>query len=400
MRKISVLLMPLVMLASCIGKDTDPYDATICTLTLAAQYPEGYSSAAGALMRVEDINLGSIYQLPTDASGKVSFELPVGLYRAMLSEVRDEDIFNGSVDNIELSGVSKVDISLEHSKTGRIVVKEIYCGGCMKTPEQGNYQFDKYIIIHNNFHEVQYIDSLCFGTLYPWNATGSNPFLQGNKLPDYLPLGETVWQIGGNGKSFPLEPGADAVICLNGAIDHSKKYPLSVNLDKQEYFVCYSPTYFTNTTYHPAPGVNIRTDHYLEAVIKTGKSNAYPFSMSSPTVVLFHQPGGMTMKEYLATEGALVQIPGSSTLGKVAVVQPEWTYDAVEVFDGSSSSNKKRLLSSLDAGYATLSATKQGKSLIRHKDEALSTILGYEVLQDTNNSLNDFYESPKASLHE
>lgn len=400
MRKIFVFIMPLLIMASCMDKDNNPYAPTLCTLTLSAQYPEGSAPKEGVAVRVEDINLGSIYSLTTDASGKTDFKLPAGLYRAVLSEVRDEDIFNGSVDNIELSKSVSVAVPLEHSRTGRLVVKEIYCGGCMKTPEQGNYQFDKYIIIHNNFHEVQYLDSLCFGTLYPWGATGSNPFLSGGKLPDYLPLGETVWQFGGSGKTFPLQPGEDAVICINGAINHAAKYPLSVNLDKEKYFVCYSPTYFYNTSYHPAPGPNIRTDHYLEAIIKTGKSNAYPLSMSSPTIVVFHQPEGMTMKEYLATEGALVQIPGSSTLGKVSVVKPEWVADAVEVFDGSSSKNQKRMLSGLDAGYATLSATKHGKSLMRHVDEELSQILGYEVLEDTNNSLNDFYESEKASLHE
>ena len=37
---------------------------------------------------------------------------------------------------------------------------------------------------------------------------------------------------------------------------------------------------------------------------------------------------------------------------------------------------------------------------MRYVDEAASAASGYEVLKDSNNSLNDFYESEKQSLHE
>ncbi len=41
-----------------------------------------------------------------------------------------------------------------------------------------------------------------------------------------------------------------------------------------------------------------------------------------------------------------------------------------------------------------------GRSLMRRVDEQASASAGYEVLSDTNNSLNDFYETDKQSLHE
>ena len=78
----------------------------------------------------------------------------------------------------------------------------------------------------------------------------------------------------------------------------------------------------------------------------------------------------------------------------------EWVIDAVEVFNGTSSSNTKRLVASLDAGYVTLSDTYLGHTLMRKTDEELSAASGYEVLTDTNNSLNDFYERQTQSLHE
>ena len=53
-----------------------------------------------------------------------------------------------------------------------------------------------------------------------------------------------------------------------------------------------------------------------------------------------------------------------------------------------------------DAGYVTLSGTYLGHTLMRRVDEALSASSGYEVLCDTNNSSEDFYESEIQSLHE
>ena len=404
MRKLLIFLLPLWFLASCAGSVTDPYAATLCRLDVTLDYPDGTESCEGVAVQAEDINLGSRYSALTDAAGKAVFDLPAGLYRFSVSEIRDEDIFNGSKDNFPLRGHAQLSVTLGHSRTGKLVFKEIYSGGCMKAPQEGTYQSDKYVIIHNNYHEVQYLDGLCVGTIFPYNATASNPFMTFNpetyslELPDFLPIAECVWQFGGDGTSFPLEPGGDAVVCLNGAIDHAAMYPLSVNLDKEEYFVCYNPTFYYNTIYHPAPGPHIQAERIMNLLIKLGQANAYTFSVNSPVAVLFHAPEGMTMSGYLQTSGAVIQIPGSTN--KVAVVRPEWVVDAVEVFNGASSSNAKRLQPSLDAGYVSLSGTYLGHSLMRRTDEELSAVVGYEVLADTNNSSADFYESEKQSLHE
>ena len=405
MRRLLTLLLPVWLLASCAGSVADPYAATLCRLEVTLDYPAGSESREGVAVQAEDINLGSRYSAPTDAAGKAVVDLPAGLYRFSVSEIRDEDIFNGTRDNFPLRGSSQLFVALGHSRTGKLVFKEIYSGGCKKDPQEGTYQSDKYLIIHNNYHEVQYLDGLCVGTVFPYNATANNPFLTFNpdtyelELPEFLPIAQALWQFGGDGTSFPLEPGADAVVCLNGAIDHAAQYPLSVNLDKEGYFACYNSTFFYNTLYHPAPGPHIAPERIMNLLIKLGQANAYTFSMSSPVAVLYHGPEGMTMSEYIQTPGAVIQVPGSS-FDKAVVIRPEWVVDAVEVFNGASSSNAKRLQASLDAGYVTLSGTYLGHSLMRRTDEELSALVGYEVLADTNNSSVDFYERDKQSLHE
>jgi hypothetical protein len=331
--------------------------------------------------------------------------LPDGIYRVNISGRYGSDVFNGAADKVVLSGADlNLKLPLSYSKAGSIVIKEIYCGGCKKLPQEGDYQGDQYFILHNNDYNVQYLDSLCFGTLSPNNATASNPWVSKDPatgesiFPDFLPIIQAVWQFPGDGDDFPLQPGEDAVICLRGAIDHSLQYPLSVNLNKPDYFVCYNLTYFWNTAYHPAPGNLISEDRIIDVVIKTGQANAYTFSLNSPTLVIW-KAEGMTIQEFVNLPDNVTPVPGSS-IDNVVKIPYEWIYDAVEVFDARSANNSKRLAPSADAGYVLQTDVFLGHSLMRHIDEEASAASGYEVLTDTNNSLNDFYESEKQSLHE
>ena len=399
-------ILTIVLAASCAGIK-DPYEGSLHLLSVTAQYPSGYEGfdLEGSDALVEEINTGSRYTTLTDASGSFAMTLPDGIYRVNISGRSGSDVFNGAADKVVLSGADlNLKLPLSYSKAGSIVIKEIYCGGCKKLPQEGDYQGDQYFILHNNDYNVQYLDSLCFGTLSPNNATASNPWVSKDPatgesiFPDFLPIIQAVWQFPGDGDDFPLQPGEDAVICLRGAIDHSLQYPLSVNLNKPDYFVCYNLTYFWNTQYHPAPGNLISEDRIIDVVIKTGQANAYTFSLSSPTLVLW-KAKGMTIQEFVSIQDNITPVPGSS-IDNVVKVPYEWVYDAVEVFDARSANNSKRLAPSADAGYALQTDVFLGHSLIRHVDKEASAASGYEVLTDTNNSLNDFYESEKQSLHE
>ena len=405
MKKFIYILSVFLLASSCLDTSSpDPYQETLNVLEITADWPDEDMKESGAEIIVEDINTGSRYMLLTDGNGIARLSLPNGLYRINLSGRNSEYVYNAAADKIVLSGKDlTLTLSLAISKPGSIVIKEIYCGGCKKLPQEGNYQNDKYVILHNNDYKVQYLDGLCFGTLAPYNSNVDNPWIaSGNDgattLPDFLPVIQAVWKFPGDGDDFPLQPGEDAVICVNGAIDHTVQFPLSVNLNKPDYFVCYNTTYFGNTSYHPAPGNLISTDRYLKVVKKTGIANAYIISVNSPTIVLF-RPQDITIEEFVLLADSITPVPGNKN-DYVVKVPFEWAIDAVEVFNGTSSSNTKRLVASLDAGYVTLSDTYLGHTLMRKTDEELSAASGYEVLTDTNNSLNDFYERQTQSLHE
>ena len=396
MKRLIYILSIVLAAVSCADiRHSNPYEEGMHVLTVASDL-----NITGAEVRVEDMNTGSRYVSMTDAAGTATFTLPNGLYRVTLSGRDGSDVFNGSADKVVVSGSDlTLPLKLSISKAGSIVIKELYCGGCKKLPQEGDYQADQYFILHNNDYQVQYLDGICFGTLSPYNSTGSNPWIsEGGELPEFIPLIQAVWQFPGDGDDFPLQPGEDAVVCLRGAIDHAAQYPLSINLNKPDYFVCYNPTYFNNTAYHPAPGNLISQDRYIDVVIKTGQANAYTMSLSSPAMVLF-RADGISIQDYVLIPENVTPVPGS-VVDNVVKIPYEWVLDALEVFDGSSANNQKRLAASVDAGYATLSETFLGHTLMRRVDEEASANAGYEILADTNNSLNDFYETEKQSLHE
>ena len=401
-----IYILTVLLLAGCMDmNDSNPYDGDLHVLKISSVWPEGVQVRGEADVLVEDMNNGSRYSGRTDMEGNAEFNLPDGLYRVNLSGRGDGMVFNASADKVVLSGGTRtLSLSISVSKAGSIVIKEVYCGGCKKLPEEGNYQADQYIILHNNHFETCHLDGLCFGTLSPYNSMGSNPWITTDPetgestLPDFVPVIQAVWQFPGDGDDFPLAPGEDAVVCLGGAIDHAAQYPLSVNLNKPDYFVCYNTTYFPNTSYHPAPGSNVSVERYLDVVIKMGIANAYTVSISSPAIVLFRAEG-VSIQDHVTDPDNITPVPGSMS-DNVVKIPFEWIQDAVEVFDARSNDNKKRLVPSLDAGYVLQTDSFLGRSLMRRVDEAASAYSGYEVLADTNNSLNDFYETEKQSLHE
>ena len=216
-------------------------------------------------------------------------------------------------------------------------------------------------------------------------------------FPGYVPVIQAVWQFGGGGRDFPLAPGADAVISINGALDHAAQYPQSVNLNHEAYFVLYNEAEFPNTSYHPTPGDRILRSHYLRVAAKLGQANAYTYSQNSPATVIF-RPVGMTIDEFLADPANVRQKPGSA-VDRCALVPEAWIEDGVEVF-ATPSDRVKRLSAEVDAGFAVLSETKKSHTVHRHLDEEATAEAGYEVYVDTNNSSNDFYERATQSLRD
>lgn len=404
MRKTFIWLstvLGLLLFSACANQTQWP--SNLCRVNLRLVYPAGYQDQARAGVEVafSSISSDQTYKVKTDAAGGIDTQLPAGLYRIQVSDriVEDDDeiYLNGILSRCLVIEDCVLDLSLVAPNQSPLVIRELYVGGCSKAPKEGTYQSDQYVVLHNNGSDVQYLDSLCFGTLSPYNSVGVNHWLgEDGSFPPFAPVVTVVWRFPGTGTSFPLAPGADAVIALRGAIDHTQEYPLSVNLNLPDCFACYNPTLFPNPLYHPAPGDKIRQDHILDVVIKTGQSNANTISVSSPTFLIF-KAQGVSIDEWVTQEDKIAVSPGNSA-DVVVKVPWEWVMDAVEVFDGSSSGNNKRLPPSQDAGYVSQTETFKGYVLTRRIHEKKTAVAGFTILKDTNNSSNDFYETTQSLL--
>ena len=397
--KILSLLAALVLVTACMDNGEPYAPGSLNSLTVNVVYPDGFAPRGGAMVSVVEVSGITSYSVTTNMEGSVVTEVPNGIYRITVRDREEDIVFNASKEKVLISNEDlSLEMQLKQSKAGAIVIKEIYCGGCSKAPMEGTYQSDKYVILHNNSIETEYLDGLCMGTLSPYNSNAANPWLEGGELPEFLPVIQAVLALPGTGTDFPLAPGEDAVIALNGAIDHTAEYPLSVNLNLPDVFALYDPVLFPNASYHPAPGPLVQAARYLDIIIKTGQANAYTLSVNSPTFILFRAPSGVDIREYVQQAQNQPQVPGGSE--KVVAIPQDWIVDGVEVFNGGSTGNQKRLPATIDAGAVLLSETFKGRTLMRKADESGSAEQGYELLLDTNNSTEDFYERETQSLHQ
>lgn len=405
MRRIICIGSLLLALAGCTSfDDRTPYADELLALSIRAVWPEGYEAYArdGVRVTAREFSSGNSYVAVTDGEGRVRFEMPRGIYRIAIADRADGAVFNGALEEVRLvAGALDLSLPLVYSKAGSIVFKEIYCGGCPMLPFEGTLQNDQYFVLHNNDTETQYLDGICFGNVDPFTSAGTNGWVTTGEdgqlvFRDFAPVNVCVWQFGGSGRDFPLAPGEDAVVAVRGAVDFTAEFPLSVDLNREAYFACFSRLHFSNESLHLSPGDRIRSSHILSILKKVGTSTAFTIAMQSPAMVIFRPEAGFDFDAYLADDSRCLERAPGSTLDCIKIPW-EWVLDGVEVF--YSTNNNKRIPPAVDAGAFTFSVTGQGHSIHRLLDEEATAQNGFEVFADTNNSSEDFYERTTASLH-
>jgi len=431
MKRLAYLLIgALFFCASCTDNDKEEYKTYAVAIQLV--YPDGseLSAVEGVPVKLKS-STGTIFDATTSASGKAEFTVPAGIYEASASEQRAIEgyayILNGIKSGITVTDTwvdgTSVELSLTESKTGQIVIKELYIGGC-----QSNYQYDKYVILYNNSGQPATLENLCFGIALPLNAHATNyNYVDGElsyKTEGFNPAGYAIWHFQ---NTLTLQPGEQVVVAIYGAIDHTTTYDYSVNLANASYYAMYDTEDFSSTTYYPTPSELIPSSHYLLAE-KYGQGTAWAIGNFGPGLFLFSTKN--TTPAAFAGESSTNPWynAGNPTLANLCLKVPnEWILDAVEVFSAPNLANsKKRLTDAIDAGY-TVFTKDLGHTSYRNVDktatEAIEAnagkiVYGYSddpsgidaeaslkagariVYKDTNNSTNDFHERSQSSLRD
>jgi hypothetical protein len=421
---------------SCEKDDEAPVQTYAVTVQLA--YPDGFEPAEGVPVTLRNTITGGVNEALTNAGGAASFTVIAGAYEASATEKRiiggRSYLFNGLQTGVTVTeawtSTDAINITLTPSETKQIVIKELYNGGTRRE-DNTTFQFDKYIILYNNSDEVASLQNLCLAMVTPPTATNSNKdYIDGvlfYEAEGWVPAGTGIWTFQNDVR---LEPGKQAVIALNAAINHLPVVPSSINFENPDYFVTYAPELYNHASYHPAPSEVIPTSHYLKGYKLPGvTSSGWSPAVNSPAVFVF-SPEGVTPDAF-ANDASTIDLYMGSTSQARQKVPVDWVIDGIEVFVTGTAS-LKRLTAAVDAGYVSFT-NYQGHTFYRNVDkEATEAVpgntgklvysysLGTEgstdpnnidaeasikagariIYKDTNNSTNDFHVRSRASLRD
>ena len=390
-------------------------------------------------VQLRNITTNSVFIERTNQQGVATFRVTPGIYEAAVSASRNSEgityIYNGTSGQVvvQKGQQATTTIQMRCATTSQVVIKELYCGGCMSDNGVDKFQYDKCVILYNNSSEPASLSNLCFGIAAPANAQANNNNYTADGHLTYegegfIPVWNGIWYFP---ETLTIAPYSQVVINIHGAINNTLTYSQSIDYGNSEYYCMFDPeSGYNNSSYYPTPSERIPTNHYLKAV-KVGVANAWPFSVSSPALVVF-QTKDVTPAEYAQNVNNYWYDGGGSNPVKCCVKVPnEWIVDAIEVYSKDyQSSCVKRLTADVDAGYVFMTNYK-GHSIYRNVDQEATEglvenkdllvynyVLGVDdstdpsgidaeasrqrgahiIYQDTNNATNDFHERQLCSL--
>ena len=424
-----------VALTSCSEQEKPTVATGVVAITLT-----GIDDASGLDVQLRNISTGSVFVEQTNQQGTATFSVTPGLYEASTSQTRPAEgneyySYNGTSGQITVlrSQQTTVSMAMKRAVISRLVIKELYCGGCMADDGITSFYYDKCVILYNNSAEPTSYNNLCFGMASPANAQATNHNYAGDGRLNYegegfTPLWNGIWYFP---TTLTIEPYSQVVVNIHGAINNTLSYSNSVNYAHTEYYCMFDPeSGYNNQRYCPTPSEVIPTSHYLKAAV-FGQGNAWPLSNSSPAIVLF-QTKNVAPADFAANTANYWYDGGrSSAINRCVKVPNDWIIDAIEVFSSNYATQcVKRLTADIDAGYVWMT-NKNGHAIYRNVDreatEALqenegrlvySYTLGVDdstdpsgidaeasqksgahiIYQNTNNATNDFHERQTCSL--
>jgi hypothetical protein len=427
MKKTFLIIIAFVLgllIQSCSNNDDEALKPVNLTITL--KYDETFNNLLTKNSTVVIVNneTGNKYTVKTDDNGIAQFnQIIPGIYsvsatKVMLSTEFTETFgytpseaeinFNGTETSLVVNTeTAPVNIIMKTSKVGDFVIKQIYYGG--SDTKKGAVFRDQFIEIYNNSNEIQYADGLYIAQLYGTNVTTvfaytlstgqfdwskSEEMTIGDDANKNYVYASNVLKIPGNGTQYPVQPGKSIVIAQN-AINHQSNYidnsgksvsilnpELTVDLstsDFESFLGTYSGDLYQFDVQNPAvPDLEIaywgngNNDMILDP---SGRQSFAVFNMNTADFA--------SLKKYKNPKGdknLYLQIPNTVLTDGVELTK-----------DLGSGLVPKKLPAQIDGGNTYLpSGSYSSKSVMR---KTKTTIGGRVILQDTNNSTNDFVET-------
>ena len=287
----------------------------------------------------------------------------------------------GSVSNMSITGSNdgQKPIVIAATSASALVFKEIHYNASMVlNSTSSRYLKDTYFEIYNNSDQTVYADGICLG-----DPLSHKVYDFSDKLPnseDYVFIGTYVWQIPGSGTDYPVAPGESFIIAAS-AIDHSQT-AATLDLSTAE-FETICDKYKDRGGQTDANAINMT----LACTIKeTALGNQFGKFTDGAWVIFYpSQP--------LRKDGEYLESNHANNYG-LEVLKND-ILDAVD-FLKTENPDDKRLESVLDAGWLKCSTTGGNQSVVRKVSGRRED--GSVILQDTNNTTEDFTISDKPQI--
>lgn len=411
-----MILLCVTAIASCSSDDGSSVDTTPTDLKIMFQLPDGYADDATLTdlsITLTDINTQRKTTFNGNAAEDLSITLkavPGGYYRIDATgklNYRNKDLVGKQVDvlaysegiiltreapiaALKLQVTSQPEADPADIAYRGFVLGEIFCAGTAN--RQGSYYYaDKYFVIYNNTDHVLYADSL---------VIAESDFLTTMKqeyTPDIMPTDMAVsamYMIPGSGHDVPVQPGGKLLV-VDNAVNHTVANPNSWDMTKADY-EWYDES--TNPQFTDIDNPNVPN---LERIYSSTLTLWSPHSQGFKSYALarMHADRKTFLTDYMYdyTYHLVGQIGEADMTGSAYRLPNSWILDAVNMSDPK---DFKWIVTSptLDKGYTYCAdfgwdASRYGKS-VRRKVKAMDGTRA--ILQDTNNSTDDFEPRTKA----
>lgn len=314
--------------------------------------------------------------------------------------VRMQGVQNNVVVKADGSFKLTLPLSVVPEASDDFVISEIYYVGSAypadASGKRKQYNGDAYVRITNNSDKVLYADGLALCEsefLTSTKRDGLNPDLRGSAIS-----ADCVMVIPGSGTDHPVQPGESIVLCDN-AQNHKEADPSFMDLSRADF------EWYTQSTNANYPDIDNPAVPNLDIYYCYTATIFVLHKQGNKGYALARMPQGMTREKWLAEytytyNYTLITGKPSRDVTSYKILN-EWVVDAVE-FRGYKSEFAWPVFDpAFDISYTycgDLSAgTVEYGTAVRRKT-AYTTEDGRTVLQDTNNSAEDFERNVTPSM--
>ena len=329
---------------------------------------------------ISNFATGTAIEVKTENGLATATGVVPGVYTVTVSATQNEGGFTytiaGSQSNVSLlADGDEVTVKVDAVKESALVFKEIYYTGV-----KDFYFRDQFYEIYNNSTDVVYADGLCIAEtiyasydksiIYEWPIENADQYV----------FVKVVWQIQGDGQTYPIKPGESFVIsqwATNHKAESLSKGVSPVDLSGAEFEAVEKES--------TAPNGLVLTDNpaiNMKKVIQAGYAMPqWLTSVSGSQYIIFKPSKPLKNEDFITATNADYNGVGREVLISDII-------DAVQTVSDETGMSVLGLPNVLDAGAVWCSGSYVGESIARKIKETRPD--GTNVYQDSNNTTNDF----------